>query len=86
MFGSWVQGLPSTWWGMTFLGTMALCRSIWLCRNELVFQKKNGQSSFLVFSLFTFCLDVCFLLQRSRKSLCLKTLLHLVALLLKFNI
>ncbi|WVZ91642.1 hypothetical protein U9M48_037786 [Paspalum notatum var. saurae] len=44
MFGSWLQGLPSTWQRIVLLGAAALCWSIWLCRNDLVFEKKNGCS------------------------------------------
>ncbi|WVZ51380.1 hypothetical protein U9M48_002532, partial [Paspalum notatum var. saurae] len=42
MFGSWLQGLPSTWQRIVLLGAAALCWSIWLCRNDLVFEKKNS--------------------------------------------
>ncbi len=44
MFDSWVQGLPSTPQSIALLGAAAICWSIWLCRNDLVFEKKNVHS------------------------------------------
>ena len=44
MFGSWVQGLPNILQSIVLLGAAAICWSIWLCRNDLVFEKKNVYS------------------------------------------
>ncbi|WVZ64632.1 LOW QUALITY PROTEIN: hypothetical protein U9M48_014126 [Paspalum notatum var. saurae] len=41
MLGAWAQGLPSTWQCIALLGAAAVCWSLWLCRNDLVFGKKT---------------------------------------------
>ena len=44
LFGSWIQGLPSNWQHIALLGAAALCWSLWLGRNDLVFEKKDCSS------------------------------------------
>ena len=41
MFGSWLCGLSKELKSLTLLGAAATCWSLWLCRNDLVFEKKH---------------------------------------------
>jgi hypothetical protein len=41
MFGSWLCGLSKELKSLALLGAAATCRSLWLCRNDLVFKKKR---------------------------------------------
>ena len=45
MFGSWLIGIPKEYKPLVLLGAAALCWSVWLCRNIVVFD--NKKSSFL---------------------------------------
>ena len=45
MFGSRVQGLPNILQSIVLLGAAAICWSIWLKRNDMVFEKTNYVSS-----------------------------------------
>ena len=40
MFGSWLCGLSKDLKSLALLGAAATCWSLWLCRNDLVFEKK----------------------------------------------
>jgi hypothetical protein len=46
MFGDWLQGFNSALKPMLLLVAALLCWALWICRNDLVFEKKT-----LVFSL-----------------------------------
>jgi hypothetical protein len=48
LFGSWRHEIPNNWKPIALLGAKTLCWSIWLCRNDLVFEKKNFYSSLQV--------------------------------------
>lgn len=53
MFGSWLQGLPSNWQHIALLGATAVCWSLWLGKNDLVFEKKNCCSPLqVIFAVF----------------------------------
>ena len=39
MLGSWLSGFSAQLRKMMLVGASALCWSVWLCRNEVVFQK-----------------------------------------------
>lgn len=41
MFGQWLEGLHKTLQVVTLLGAAAVCWSIWLNRNNFVFEKKS---------------------------------------------
>ena len=45
MFGSRVQGLPNILQSIVLLRAAAICWSIWLKRNDMVFEKTNYVSS-----------------------------------------
>ena len=45
MFGSWLNRVPKDFKPLVLVGAAALCWSVWLCRNGVVFD--NKQSSFL---------------------------------------
>jgi hypothetical protein len=40
MFGDWLQGFNSVLKPMLLLGAAVLCWALWICRNDLVFEKK----------------------------------------------
>ena len=44
MFGSWLCGLSKELKSLALLGAAATCWSLWLCRNDLVFEKKRSSS------------------------------------------
>ena len=44
MFGSWLCGLSKELKSLALLGAAATCRSLWLCRNDLVFENKRTSS------------------------------------------
>jgi len=44
MFGSWLYGLSKEPKSLALLGAAATCWSLWLCRNDLVFEKKRTSS------------------------------------------
>jgi hypothetical protein len=41
MLGQWLQGLSGTMQSIALLRAPTLCWSIWLCRNNIVFQNQN---------------------------------------------
>ena len=41
MFGSWLNRIPKEYKPLVLLGTAALCWSIWLCTNVVVFDNKK---------------------------------------------
>ena len=41
MFGNWLAGIPKILKSQLLVGASALCWSIWLCRNDVVFDKKT---------------------------------------------
>ena len=41
MFGNWLAGIPTNLKAQLLVGASALCWSIWFCRNDIVFYKKN---------------------------------------------
>ena len=41
MFGSWLSGIPKEYKPLVLLGAVALCWSVWLCRNAVVFNNKK---------------------------------------------
>ena len=41
MFGSWLYGIPKEYKPLVLLGAAALCWSVWLCRNTVVFDNKK---------------------------------------------
>ena len=45
MCGSWLNGISKEYKPLVLLGATALCWSVWLCRNAVVFD--NKKSSFL---------------------------------------
>jgi len=45
MFGSWLNGISKHHKSLIMVGVAAMCWSIWLCRNDAVFE--NKQSYFL---------------------------------------
>jgi hypothetical protein len=46
MFGGWLQGRNKLLKSVFLLGAVVLCRALWICRNDLVFKKKNLLFSF----------------------------------------
>ena len=40
MFGNWLDGIPKLIKSLILVGVSALCWSIWLCRNDVVFDNK----------------------------------------------
>jgi hypothetical protein len=53
MFWDWLQGFNSVLKPMLLLGATVLCWALWICRNDLVFEKKT-----LVFSFTGYPFDV----------------------------
>jgi hypothetical protein len=51
MLGSWLYGLSKELKSLALLGAAATCLSLWLCRNDLVFEKK------CIFSFTSYLLD-----------------------------
>ena len=41
MLGNWLAGIPKILKSQLLVGASALCWSIWLCRNYVVFDKKT---------------------------------------------
>ena len=41
MIGSWLNGIPKEYKPLVLLGAAALCWSVWLCRNVVVFDNKK---------------------------------------------
>lgn len=41
MFGSWLRGVHKRLRALLMVGTVASCWAIWLCRNDIVFNRKN---------------------------------------------
>ena len=41
IFGTWLGGLSNNFMQVVYLGVAAFCWSVWLCRNDLVFEKKS---------------------------------------------
>ena len=41
MFGSWLNEIPKEYKPLVLLGAAALCWSVWLCRNTVVFDNKK---------------------------------------------
>ena len=41
MFGSWLNKVPKDFKPLVFVGAAALCWSVWLCRNGVVFVNKQ---------------------------------------------
>jgi hypothetical protein len=44
MFGSWLCGLSKELKSLALLGVATTCWSLWLCKNDLVFEKKRTSS------------------------------------------
>lgn len=45
LFSGWLNGIPKPYKTLILVGVAALCWSVWLCRNAVVFE--NKRSSFL---------------------------------------
>jgi len=41
LFGGWLNGIPKQFKNLILVGAAALCCSVWLCRNAVVFENKN---------------------------------------------
>ena len=41
MFGCWLNRIPKEYKPLVLLGAAALCWSVWLCRNDVVFDNKK---------------------------------------------
>ena len=52
MFGNWLQGISKEMKPLVLLGAATTCWSFWLCRNDLVFERKiNPSSLHVIFSV-----------------------------------
>ena len=78
MFESWLNGIPKDFKPLVLVGAAALCWSVWLCRNAVVFD--NKQSSFLqVIYLTTHWLRTWAILQRPSSQNILAVASHFLA-------
>ena len=50
MFGSWLNGLPKNFEPLVLVGAVALCWSVWLYRNAMVFDNKPSFFLHVIFS------------------------------------
>ena len=64
MFGNWIQGISKDLKPLVLLGAAATYWSIWLCRNDIVFENKN--SSPFRLSSWLFIDIICGLSSKSR--------------------
>ena len=46
MFGNWLRGIRKDLKSLILLGAATICWSLWLCRNDVVFNKKKNLFSF----------------------------------------
>ena len=64
MCGSWLNGKPKDFKSLVLLGTAALCWSVWLCRNAVVFDYKQSFLFRLSFRLHTGSVHGLYILQQ----------------------
>jgi hypothetical protein len=64
MFGDWLQGFNSVLKPLLLLGAAVLCWALWICRNDLVFEKKILCSPLQVIHLASQKLSSWAILQR----------------------
>jgi len=64
MFGSWLIGIPKEYKPLVLLGAAALCWSVWLCRNAVVFDNKKNLSFLQVIYSTTHWLRTWAILQK----------------------
>ena len=50
MFGSWLNEIPKDLKPLVLLGAAALCWSVWLCRNSVVFDNKKAFFLLVIYS------------------------------------
>jgi len=63
MFESWLNGIPKDFKPLVLVGAAALCWSVWLCRNAVVFDNKQSSFSQVIY-LTTHWLRTWAILQR----------------------
>ena len=64
MFGSWLCGLSKKLKWLALLGAAATCWPLWLCRNDLVFEKKRTSFPLQVIYLIIHWLHTWAVLQK----------------------
>jgi len=45
MFGSWLNGIPKNYKSLVLVGAAALCWSVWLFKNVVIFEYKHSSFS-----------------------------------------
>lgn len=64
MFENWLAGIPKQLKSQLLVGASALCWSIWLCRNDMVFSKKIITNPLQVIFLSGYWLNAWAILQK----------------------
>ena len=83
MFGNWLNGLTKNLKQLVLVGAAALCWSVWLCRNIVIFY--NKKSSFLqVINSTTHWLCMWAILQQPTSQDTLVAVSHFLAHVVKF--
>jgi hypothetical protein len=64
MFGTWLSGFDRNIRNIVLLGAVTTCWSLWLHRNDIVFEKKNNSSPLQVIYTIVHWLQTCAILQK----------------------
>jgi hypothetical protein len=64
MFGTWLWGLDKEQKSLALMGAAAICRAIWRCRNDIVFDQKIMNCPSQVIYLATYWLRTLTILQK----------------------
>jgi hypothetical protein len=85
MLGQWLQGLPRDMQSIALLGVAALCWSIWLCRNNIVFQNKICASSMqVIFAAIHWVWSWAILQRADSQELAMEASLHFARVVVDF--
>ena len=68
MFGNWLDGIPKLLKSQLLVGVSALCWSIWLYRNDVVFDNKNLTNPLQVILLSGSWLNAWAMLQKTNQK------------------
>lgn len=68
MFGHWLAEIPKILKSQLLVGASALCWSIWLCRNDVVFNTKMVTNPLQVIFLIGHCLRAWAQMQKSNQK------------------
>jgi len=78
MFGNWLNGIPKVYQPLVLVGAVALCWSVWRCRNAVVFYNKKHSFLRVIFAT-THWLRTWAILQRPSSQDILVAAAHFLA-------